>query len=208
MKARAEENEILKRALAMLHSKPEPAPNLPCEGQTVEALEVEERETIQAVKIASSVLGDDIWLILDRSFVPSDGLACYYPEEIPLLRDKTPEELREIHKAKLAFPGCRVIQEGAEAKTSHEFEPNNPPVLLAEALASILKPIVEEAVREAINGHREIELLTPEQLAERIKVPISWVYEQSRQGNIPTHRIGRYIRFDVAEVLESQKKKD
>ena len=81
-----------------------------------EALEVQEGETIQAVKIASSVLNDDIWLILDRSFIPNDGLACYYPEEIPLLKDKTPEELKEIHRAKLAFPGSRVIQEGAEAK--------------------------------------------------------------------------------------------
>ena len=78
--------------------------------------EVIENKTIQAVKIYSRILGDEIWLILDRSFTPSDGLACYYAEEIPLLRDKTPEELREIHKAKLAFPGCRVIQEGAEAK--------------------------------------------------------------------------------------------
>lgn len=76
--------------------------------------EVIEDKTIQAVKIASTVLEDEIWLILDRAFVPHDGLACYYPEEIPLLRDKTPEELREIHKVKLAFPGCRVIQEAAE----------------------------------------------------------------------------------------------
>lgn len=40
-----------------------------------------------------------------------------------------------------------------------------------------------------------------------LKVPISWVYEQSRQGNIPTHRIGRYIRFDLREVLANQKAK-
>ena len=86
--------------------------------------------------------------------------------------------------------------------------PNDSPALLTEALASILKPIVEGAVKEAMNGHREIQLLTPEELAERIKVPLSWVYEQSRQGNIPTHRIGRYIRFDVREVLENQKKKE
>lgn len=80
--------------------------------------EVIENKTIQAVKIYSRILEDEIWLILDRSFVPHDGLAIYYAGEIPLLRDKTPEELREIHRAKLAFPGCGVIQEGAEAKTS------------------------------------------------------------------------------------------
>jgi hypothetical protein len=81
------------------------------------ALEVQESETIQAVKICSHVLEDDIWLILDRAFIPTDGLACYYAEEITLLNTKTREELREIHKVKLAFPGCRVIQEGTEAKS-------------------------------------------------------------------------------------------
>jgi hypothetical protein len=79
--------------------------------------EIREAESIQAVKIFSKILGDDIWLILDRAFIPADGLACYFAEEIPLLKDKTAEELREIHKVKLAFPQCRVIQEGAEAKS-------------------------------------------------------------------------------------------
>ncbi|MCZ6906697.1 MAG: helix-turn-helix domain-containing protein [Deltaproteobacteria bacterium] len=49
-------------------------------------------------------------------------------------------------------------------------------------------------------------LLTPEELADRLQVPRSWVYEQSRQENIPTHRLGRYIRFNLHEVLASQKK--
>lgn len=87
-------------------------------------------------------------------------------------------------------------------------EPTNPPTLLVEALTAILKPMVKEAVQEAMNGHREIQLLTPEQLADRFKLPVSWVYEQSRQGNIPTHRLGRYIRFDLHEVLEARKTKE
>jgi excisionase family DNA binding protein len=62
----------------------------------------------------------------------------------------------------------------------------------------------EEIAAAARNGSKE--LLEPEELAERLKLPVSWVYEQSRQGNIPTHRLGRYIRFDLREVLESQKK--
>jgi len=82
--------------------------------KTAEAREVHEGETIQGVKICSHVLEDDIWLILDHSFVPHDGLAVYYAEELPELKTKTPGDLREIHRAKLAFPGARVIQEGAE----------------------------------------------------------------------------------------------
>ncbi len=68
------------------------------------------------------------------------------------------------------------------------------------------KALIREVVNEALsqNGHGK-ELLTAEDLAERLKVPLSWVYEQSRQGNIPTHRLGRYIRFDIHEVLASQK---
>ena len=117
MKARSEGKEIVKRALAMLHSKPEPGPSLSDKGQTVEAQEVRERaNSIQAVKICSHVLEDEIWLILDREFIPHDGLAVYYPEEIPLLNSKTPEQLREIHKYKLVFPGARVIQEGPDGQ--------------------------------------------------------------------------------------------
>lgn len=67
-----------------------------------------------------------------------------------------------------------------------------------------IRRIVKEEI-EAHNGSPK-ELLEPEELAKRLKVPLSWVYEQSRQGNIPTHRIGRYIRFDLHEVLASQKK--
>jgi len=116
MKAKREEGEIVKRALVMLHSKPEPASSLSTEGRKVDALEVQESGTIQAVKICSYAFQDEIWLILDRSFIPHDGLAVYYAEEIPLLRDKTPEELKVIHAAKLRFPGCRILQEGPESK--------------------------------------------------------------------------------------------
>ena len=38
--------------------------------------------------------------------------AFYFLGEILALRDRTPDDLQEIHQAKLAFPGCRVIQEG------------------------------------------------------------------------------------------------
>ena len=74
--------------------------------------EVVEDKTILGVKIYSQILEDEIWLILDRSFIPHDGLASYYPEEIPLLKNKSPEDLRQIHRAKIEFPGARLIQEG------------------------------------------------------------------------------------------------
>jgi len=71
---------------------------------------------LRAVLICSDLLEDHLWLIIDRSFTPKDDSAIYYPEELPELRTKTLEQLQEIHKVKLAFPGCRVIQEGAETR--------------------------------------------------------------------------------------------
>ena len=46
-----------------------------------------------------------------------------------------------------------------------------------------------------------MQLLTPEELATALKVPLSWIYEQSRLGKLPTIRIGKYIRFDLDTVL-------
>ena len=78
--------------------------------------------------------------------------------------------------------------------------------ILSEPLREELKSLIREVLAEANGNGHAMELLTPEKLAERMKLPISWVYEQSRQGNIPTHRLGRYLRFSLTEVLESQKK--
>jgi excisionase family DNA binding protein len=81
--------------------------------------------------------------------------------------------------------------------------------IFGEAFMEAIKSAVREVIREETGASSSpaIALLTPEQLAERLQIPVSWVYEQSRQGNIPTHRLGRYIRFDLSEVLESQKKR-
>ncbi len=82
------------------------------------------------------------------------------------------------------------------------------PSLFSEAFRAELRDIVKEAIQAANqNGHQEGDhLLTAEELAVSLNVPLSWVYEQSRMGNIPTHRIGRYIRFNLRHVLSSQNK--
>jgi len=79
--------------------------------------------------------------------------------------------------------------------------------LLVTLTVGQLKTIVREEAQKAVgqNGHYP-DLLTAETLAEKLKVPPSWVYEQSRLRKIPTHKLGRYIRFDLHEVLASQKK--
>ena len=40
--------------------------------------------------------------------------ALYYLSEVQALRGRTYEDLSKIHRAKLAYSGVRLIQEGAE----------------------------------------------------------------------------------------------
>ena len=49
------------------------------------------------------------------------------------------------------------------------------------------------------------DILTPEELAVRLKVRKSWVYEQTRSRNrnpLPRLNMGRYLRFDWTRVVE------
>jgi excisionase family DNA binding protein len=54
------------------------------------------------------------------------------------------------------------------------------------------------------------ELLTPQELASRLKVGLGWVYAQTRQKGddaIPRIKCGKYLRFserDVSNWLERQ----
>jgi excisionase family DNA binding protein len=70
-----------------------------------------------------------------------------------------------------------------------------------------IRRIVRDEIKAVSHGNEHQALLTPEELAQQLSVPVSWVYEQSRQGNIPVHRIGKYIRFSLPEVLDSQAKR-
>lgn len=58
---------------------------------------------------------------------------------------------------------------------------------------------------ETIKGSQE-QLLTVEQLARILSVPVSWCYEKVRNGastvQIPCLRIGRYVRFHLPAVME------
>jgi len=89
----------------------------------------------------------------------------------------------------------------------HQPNKNLVPDSPLAGLENWLRTLIREEIQAVHqNGHGESRLLTPEELADRLRVSLSWVYEQSRQGNLPTIRLGRYLRFDLHEVLESQKK--
>lgn len=48
-------------------------------------------------------------------------------------------------------------------------------------------------------------LLKPHELAHLLGVPVSFVYDRSRQNSsdpIPHFKLGKYVRFDLAQVQE------
>lgn len=47
----------------------------------------------------------------------------------------------------------------------------------------------------------EQRLLTVEELAQRLSLPVSWIYSRTRTGEIPTVRAGKYCRFSLPEVM-------
>jgi len=79
--------------------------------------------------------------------------------------------------------------------------------MLVTLTVSQLRQIIADTIASRA-GHESLTLIDADTLAEKLSIPVSWVYEQSRQGAIPTHRVGKYIRFDLNEVLESQRKND
>lgn len=38
------------------------------------------------------------------------------------------------------------------------------------------------------------------QVGEHLGVPRTWVLEQARKGEIPHHRLGKYVRFELDEI--------
>ncbi len=92
--------DIAKRAQANLKQASDPSTGDLSDGQII------------AVLIDSTVLGAEICFAVDEDFRPDpgDGRAVFYANELPFLRTKSPETLREIFKVKLTFSGGRVRQ--------------------------------------------------------------------------------------------------
>ena len=64
---------------------------------------------------------------------------------------------------------------------------------------------VAEAVLENLQGAKNNSLLDSNELAEYLNVPKSWVYEKTRdrsKGSIPRVMVGKYVRFNIQDVLE------
>ena len=39
------------------------------------------------------------------------------------------------------------------------------------------------------------------EMAEKLDVPVSWVYSRTRTNEIPHFRVGKYVKFDPEKVM-------
>ena len=64
---------------------------------------------------------------------------------------------------------------------------------------------VVEMFSEKMGNYYHSPMVDSDGLAEYLSVPKSWVYERSRdksKGSIPRIMVGKYVRFNVHDVLE------
>ena len=50
-------------------------------------------------------------------------------------------------------------------------------------------------------------LIGPKELAQKLDVPVSWIYSRTRTNDIPCVKVGKYVKFDESEIwkcLEQQ----
>jgi len=64
---------------------------------------------------------------------------------------------------------------------------------------------VADLVLLRLKENHNTSLVDIDGLAEHLNVPKSWVYEKTRdktKGSIPRVMVGKYVRFNINEVLE------
>lgn len=65
-------------------------------------------------------------------------------------------------------------------------------------------PSLEQTTHDPRSGRRlavaPARLVDASEIAARLGVPKSWVLESARSGAMPCVRLGRYVRFDDADV--------
>jgi excisionase family DNA binding protein len=55
---------------------------------------------------------------------------------------------------------------------------------------------------QEIDAPRGDKLLTFTEVAALLKVPKSWIYERTRKGAIPHLKLGKYLCFPLADLLQ------
>ena len=73
-----------------------------------------------------------------------------------------------------------------------------------------LKQLIEDAVFKAncTQPNLEYNIITEKELSERIGISKVTLHKYRKQGKIPFSKVGRTIRYDYKEVVESLKHRD
>lgn len=60
------------------------------------------------------------------------------------------------------------------------------------------------------HARSDYQMVGVKELSEKLNVPVSWIYEHTRKGSkaIPHMKIGKYVRFDLEEVMTFIKKEN
>ncbi len=65
------------------------------------------------------------------------------------------------------------------------------------------EPVVSDIREQAPFGSEE--LLTVHEVADLLRVPVSWVYDHTRsdyRDRLPCVKVGKYLRFFAADILD------
>ena len=73
-----------------------------------------------------------------------------------------------------------------------------------------LKKLINDAVFQATSTQANLEykLITENELSERINISKITLHKFRKQGKIPYSKVGRTIRYNYREVIDSLKHKD
>jgi len=83
--------------------------------ETVETVKHQTKELQNSIHLSGIINEGEVFHGLDEQNETVETVpALYFLAEIEALKDRTQEELTEIHTAKLAYPNQRIIQEGVE----------------------------------------------------------------------------------------------
>ena len=84
--------------------------------------------------------------------------------------------------------------------------------ILGNAVLEAVRQVVREEIQTAMgrNGHYDGDyLLNTKRAANRLGVPVSWIREMARKGELPCVHLGHYIRFkpeDLDQYIKDHRK--
>ena len=81
---------------------------------------------------------------------------------------------------------------------------------LGDAFLEGIRQIVREEIREAMGQNGQTpELLSAETASKRWDIPVSWIRDMARRGELPHVKLGHYTRFrpdDLARFIQEHRK--